>query len=476
MRPAGRLLVTAGMLLAAALPAAADEDGETFTVALTGKYPPFSFYDASGELAGFDVDISREIARRLDRPLEIIPTEWDGILAGLLTGKYDAIIGSMAVTPERAERVHFSMPYYVSGAQLFVHTESADEIKGIEDCAGRGVGVGLGETYEHYLEKYHGEVDVVTYKSTVDIFQDVENKRIVGFVTDKLVGAWQTKKADKPFVAAGDLLYTERMAIPVTKDRTELLRRINAALAEMESDGTRERLFETWFGLAAGAAEAEAEGMPASVIARKLAKGFAVTLTIAVASIGLGFALAIPGGLLLNRGRGPAYVVTRTVVDFIRGTPVLIQLFFVYFGGPQVGLSLSPIASAIVTLSINAAAYMSEVVRSGLMSVDRGQKLAGRALGLSQLEVFVLVVWPQAFRIAMPPLVNSIVALTKDTALVSVISVAEVVRQAQSIISVTFNPIKYYLIVAVMFFVVTWPLMKLAGRLEARIKQKGFAQ
>jgi polar amino acid transport system permease protein len=131
--------------------------------------------------------------------------------------------------------------------------------------------------------------------------------------------------------------------------------------------------------------------------------------------------------------------------------------------------------AAIITLSINAAAYMSEVVRSGLMSVDRGQALAARSLGFTKLQAFTLIIWPQAFRIAMPPLMNSVVSLLKDTALISVISVAEVIREAQSIISVTFDPVKYYLIVAVMFFVVTFPLMKLAGKLERDMRKKGFA-
>jgi ABC-type amino acid transport system permease subunit len=167
--------------------------------------------------------------------------------------------------------------------------------------------------------------------------------------------------------------------------------------------------------------------------------------------------------------------VLRAFNDFIRGTPVLIQLFFVYFGSGQIGLNLSPITAAVVTLTINASAYMAEVVRSGLMSVDPGQSLAARALGLTRVQTFTSVVWPQAFRIAMPPLMNSVVALLKDTALISVISVGEVVREAQAIISVTFNPMKYYLIVAVMFFIVAFPLMKLADRLERTIRRRGFA-
>jgi His/Glu/Gln/Arg/opine family amino acid ABC transporter permease subunit len=211
------------------------------------------------------------------------------------------------------------------------------------------------------------------------------------------------------------------------------------------------------------------------VVVRMLAKGFAVTLLAAVVSIVVGFLLSVPTGVLLNRTSGAAKNLARLAVDFLRGTPVLVQLYFVHYA-VMMPLGALPITSAIFTLSINAAAYMSEVVRSGLMSVDPGQQYAGRALGLSRWQVFRLVVWPQAFRIALPPLMNSIVALIKDTALISVIGVAEVVRNARTLQSMTFKPGRYYLIVAVMFFCVTFPLMKLAGWLEKRIREKGFAR
>jgi polar amino acid transport system permease protein len=215
--------------------------------------------------------------------------------------------------------------------------------------------------------------------------------------------------------------------------------------------------------------------MATDVIAWKLARGFGVTLLVAALSIAIGLVIAIPVGVLLNRRRGILYYTLRSIDDFIRAPPLLIQLFFVYFGAPQIGIKLEPIQAAVVALGINAAAYMAEVVRAGLMAVPPGQQLAGRALGLTPLQVFRLVVWPQAFRVSLPPLMNSIVALAKDTALISVIAVGEVIREAQSIISVTYNPLKYYFIAAAMFFVVTFPLMKLADRLEQRMAARGFS-
>ncbi|MFW6198448.1 MAG: ABC transporter substrate-binding protein/permease, partial [Acidobacteriota bacterium] len=434
---------------------------------------PFSFYGSDGELIGFDVDVARAIGERIGRPVRFVATEWDGILAGLLARKYDAIIGSMAITPERAAQVSFSDPYYVSGPQIFVHEEDADAIDGIQDLAGEPVGVGLGETYEHYLREEHPEVEVVTYRSTVDIFQDMLNERIDGFLTDRLVGLYQIEDGGLPFEPVGEPLYEERIGIPVRPGAGTLLTDINRALAAMKQDGELEELRNDWFGEESRRSPTS-RGMTTGTIARKLLRGFGITLMVAAASVLIGGLAAIPFGVVLNQRGTLLYYPFRWFNDFIRATPVLIQLFFVYFGAPQVGLTLSPIQAAILTLSVSAAAYMAEVVRSGLMSVPEGQRLAARALGLTKLQTFRFVVWPQAFRIAIPPLMNSVVALTKDTALISVISVAEVIREAQSIISVTYDPMRYYFIAAAMFFVVTFPLMKLADRLERRIAARGY--
>ncbi len=469
----GRWLLCLLLLASAALPAA-----EEFKVALTGAYPPFSMYDAQGELAGFDVDVARAIAERLERPLTLVATSWDGIIAGLQAGHYDAIIGSMAIKPEREKKVDFSDPYYISGAQLFVHEDLKGEIGGIEDCNGRRLGVVLGESFEAYLREHHPEIEAVAYKSTVDIFADVRGGRLAGFISDRLLGVYQIEQADQPFIAAGPLLYEEHMAIPVRQGEDELLAAIDRALADMRADGTLDELFDKWFDLSLIQEDA-GPTISAATVARLLGKGFALTLFIALSSIVCGFLLAIPGGIVLNARDNPLHWLARTVDDFIRGTPVLIQLFFVYFAlgqylNQECGINLPPLVAAILTLSINAAAYMAEVVRSGLMAVPAGQREAARALGLNRFQTFRHVVWPQAFRIAIPPLMNSIVALIKDTALVSLITVPEVIQQAQRIIAINFDPSLYYLIVAVMFFAVTFPLMKAAGMLEQHIRKRGF--
>ncbi len=459
---------------------------EPLRVALTGTFPPMSFVAPDGRLDGFDVGVAMALGHELDREVEFVTTEWDGILAGLLARRYDAIVGSMAITPERSRAVTFTAPYYISGPQVFVPRSNPLGVTGLEDLEGRRVGVGLGETYEHYLRRNHPEIVTVPYKRTVDIFQDMTNGRLDAFLTDRLVGRYQVTAAKLDFVAAGDLIYREEIAVAVHPDDAALAAELDQALAHLRREGELAALETRWFGPAeeavgtrsgrdpASSTEAESS-LPPGLVATRLVRGFGVTLLVAAGGIGVGLLLAIPLGVVLHQAPEPLRSGIRAANDFIRATPLLIQLFFVYFGAPQVGIGLSALQAAVFTLAIHGAAFMGETIRAGLLAVPRGQRMAARALGLRRVDIFRFVVWPQAFRVALPPLVGSVVALIKDTALVSVISVSEVVREAQSIISVTYDPMLYYAITAGLFFAVTFPLMKLATRLEARIAARGYA-
>jgi arginine/lysine/histidine/glutamine transport system substrate-binding/permease protein len=450
-------------------------------VACSGKYPPFSFYDAQGELTGFDVDVSKAIAEAMGRDVEVITTEWSGIIAGLQAGRYDAIIGSMGITPEREQMVLFSEPYYISGAQLFVRSVDQDRYRSIEDMKGKSIGAGIGSTYQLYVEKEFPEISVRSYPSEQAIFEDMGAGRLDGFVTDRLVGMFNAKSAGQDFVPVGDLLYDERVAIPVTFANADLLVEINAALVEIEVNGTMQALRDKYFAL-----PQEPVVVPATVVLEKLGKGFLITIYASALAIGLGFLLAIPFGIGIKSAPQPFRTVLRLTNEFIRGTPFLVQLLFVYYALPKlvsqwtglegVAENFSPIQAGIVTLMINTSAYMAEVVRSGLIAVPAGQALAARALGMSKLQTFRYVIWPQAFRVMIPPLMNSVVASIKDTAMLSVISVAEVVTEAQKLISVTFDPMQYYLYVALLYFILSWPLMKAAQRLEENIRKKGYTE
>jgi ABC-type amino acid transport substrate-binding protein len=214
--------------------------------ALTGKYPPFSFIDANGKLLGFDVDIGDSLSKQIGVKPVPVTTAWDGIIGGLLAGKYDAIIGSLAITDERRKAVDFSESYYQSGAQLFVRKDSS--VKNIDEMDGKVIGITLGETYETWLREHKPNVVLKTYKGLPDILLDLQNKRIDGFVTDKIAGLLTVRDRQLDAKPAGELLYPEKMGIAVRKDSPQLKAAIDAALAEIGKDGTYKSISEKWLG------------------------------------------------------------------------------------------------------------------------------------------------------------------------------------------------------------------------------------
>lgn len=170
-----RLLAVTALVVAIGASLAMADEPDTMRFAMSGRYPPFSFVGDTGEVIGFDVDVAEAIARELGKDVDIVTTEWDGILTGLLGGRYHAIIGSMSITPARARQVTFSEPYYHSGAQLFIHADRQDEIKGIKDCDGKRIAAVVGETYEHFLRENDPSGKICTQDDTYVIFRELNS-------------------------------------------------------------------------------------------------------------------------------------------------------------------------------------------------------------------------------------------------------------------------------------------------------------
>ena len=197
-----------------------------------------------------------------------------------------------------------------------------------------------------------------------------------------------------------------------------------------------------------------------------LLKGAAYTVELSlggmVFGLGLGFGIALMRLSKRKLLRG----IARTYVSFIRGTPLLVQLFVIYYGLPQFGVSLDPIPSALIGLSLNVAGYTGEILRAAIASIDKGQWEAARALGLSWSQTMRLVIMPQAARVALPPLGNSFISLVKDTSLAATIQVPELFRQAQLITARTFQIFTMYLTAAILYWIISTALAALQERLE----------
>jgi cystine transport system permease protein len=200
-----------------------------------------------------------------------------------------------------------------------------------------------------------------------------------------------------------------------------------------------------------------------------LVQGLLITLLLGLTSFALGAVVGL--GLALARISTNAWLRMLAVgyVSVFRGTPMLVQILLIYFGLPQIGITLEPIPSAILALSLNAASYLSENFRSGILGVERGQREAASAIGMTYIQALRRIILPQALRIATPTVGNRFIALMKDTSLASVVTVVELTRVAERVGSATFRYIEMFVIVALVYWFINTVLSVGQETLERRM-------
>ena len=185
-----------------------------------------------------------------------------------------------------------------------------------------------------------------------------------------------------------------------------------------------------------------------------LLAGAGVTIEITAIAVGLGFIFGLITSVCRLSGVKILQVIAVCYVNIIRGTPMLVQIFLIYFALPMViGERINPFVAAVAACSINSGAYVSEIFRAGIQSVDKGQMEAGRSLGLSWMQTMRYVILPQAFKHVIPPLGNEFISMTKETSLVSVIGFEELTRRGQLIIAKTYGSFEIWLTVAAIYLV-----------------------
>ncbi|ERS86501.1 MULTISPECIES: amino acid ABC transporter permease [Halomonas] len=200
-----------------------------------------------------------------------------------------------------------------------------------------------------------------------------------------------------------------------------------------------------------------------------LLPGVPWTLLISFGGLAIGFVIGIIFGLMRISSLIWLRLPAVFYIEVFRGTPILVQVLFIFYGLPQIlGGPINALTAGIAAIAVNSGAYISEVVRGGVQSIERGQREASLSLGLSRTQAFRYVIWPQAFRRMIPPLGNQAIISIKDTSLFSVIGVGELVRQGQIYIATTFTAMEVYLMVAVLYLAITWTLSIVLRQLERR--------
>jgi polar amino acid transport system substrate-binding protein len=444
---------------------------------------PFVEADAAdpAKVRGFDVEIAGMIANDLGRTPRFVQVAWASIEASVERGDFAVGLSGVEDRPDLEARHAVSIPYYEFYEVLAVRPGDAARYRTLRDLAGRRVAT-LGSTGAYGIllaARDSFGVVPISYDDDVHPYADLVAGRVDAVLLDDII-AERSLRRSGGFVIQPEPVATGHYVAVLARRDSALRDSVNAILRARMRDGSLEKSFRAWNVwndtaaryIAAASAAGPAAG-PASVQSTRSAAAYlpsllrAALVTLALSVLAMALAVAAGAGIAAGRVYGSALVrgALATYVEVVRGTPVLLQLFVLYYGLSSV-VRLPAFLAAVLGLGLNYAAYESEIYRGALQAIPRSQLEAGRTLGLSEWQIFRLVRAPQALRLALAPMTNDFVALLKDSSLVSVITVVELTKQTAIYATNIGSWVVPGALCALVYLAFSLPLARFARRLE----------
>jgi L-cystine transport system substrate-binding protein/L-cystine transport system permease protein len=481
-RPLLAVLLLAALLLTACGSSGGGGDNPVkqsgvLRVGTEGVYSPFSYHDpATGELTGYDVDVARAVAEKLGVRAEFIETPWDSIFAALEANRFDVVGNEVTITPERQAKYDLSEPYSV-GEGVIVTRVNDNSITSLADLKGKVAAENATSNWSDIARKAGARVESV--EGFTQAITLLNQGRVDVVVNDSIaVYAYLAETNDKSVKIAGNVGEKSEQGFAARKN-SGLLPDLNKAIDELKADGTLAKISQKYLKANASGAPAAAE-QPQVRSAWQLildnlwplAKA-AITKTIPLTVISFVIGLVIALAVALARLSSNIVLtnLARFYISIIRGTPLLVQLFIVFFALPEFGVKIDPFPAAVIAFSLNVGGYAAEIIRSAIQSIPKGQWEAAETIGLNYAGALRRIILPQATRVAVPPLSNTLISLVKDTSLASTILVTELLRQAQIIAAPTFEFFALYGTAAVYYWVICLVLSFGQGRFERRLER-----
>ena len=433
---------------------------------------------------GMDVEIANAVARGLGRQSQFVQVGWSSIESSVERGDFDIGLSGMEDRPELRERHATTIPYFEFREVLAVRPGDSARFRTPADLGGHRVAT-LGSTLAYQIlldaQRTHGLIPV-SYDDDVHPYADLVAGRVDAVLLDHIIAERSLHRSGGFVIQPQPVALGHYVGVLALRD--SLLRdSINSVLRARMRDGTVERILRTWNVWDEGQARYLASVVatdtsrrataPATGVAKlgayvpALLRAAVVTLVLSCLSMALAVACGI--GIAAGRVYGPTWLrgALATYVEVMRGTPLLLQLFVIYYGLSGV-VRLPAFAAAVLGLGLNYAAYESEIYRGALQAISRTQLEAARTLGLSESQILRLVRGPQALRLALAPMTNDFVALLKDSSLVSVITVVELTKQAAIYATNVGSWVVPGLLCALIYLAMSLPLSRFARRLERR--------
>jgi cystine transport system permease protein len=446
-------------------------------VGTEGVYSPFSYHDpATGQLVGYDVDVARAVAEKLGVKVEFVETPWDSIFAALEANRFDVVANEVTINAERKQKYDLSEPYSV-GEGVIVTRANDNSIKTLDDLKGKVAAESATSNWSDVARKAGARVETV--EGFTQAIKLLNQGRVDATINDSIaVYAYLAETGDTTVKIAGSVGEKSEQGFAARKN-SGMLPDLNKALDQLRDDGTLADTSQKYLKAnASGAPAAGTQAKPKSTwdlileSLGPLAKA-AITKTIPLTVISFVIGLVIALAVALARLSSNLVLtnVARFYISIIRGTPLLVQLFIVFYALPELGVKIDPFPAAVIAFSLNVGGYAAEIIRSAIQSIPKGQWEAAETIGLNYVGALRRIVLPQATRVAVPPLSNTLISLVKDTSLASTILVTELLRQAQVIAAPTFEFFALYGTAAVYYWVICLVLSFGQSRVERRLER-----
>jgi polar amino acid transport system substrate-binding protein len=441
--------------------------------------------DDPNKLVGFDVEIAELIAQRLGRTPQFLQVQFTSLDQSARRGDFDIGLSGIEDIPARRQSLAASIPYYEFREVLTVREADRDRYRTLADLTGRRVAT-LGGTIAYDLllaaERTHG-ITAVSYDDDVHPYSDLALGRVDGVVLDHVL-ADRAMRRNAGLHTHPDALAVGHYIIITAPENTALRDQVDEILKTAMRDGTLERIFRKWniwnddqprlfaraLQMQSGQSPDQAAPSTMELTGRYVPALFrAAVLTLVLSCAAMALAVALGMAIAIGRIYGDPItrLVLTTYVEVMRGTPLLLQLFVIYYGLAAV-IRLPAFVAALIGLGLNYAAFESEIYRSALEAVPRGQLDAARILGFTRLQTLRLIRAPQAFRLALAPMTNDFVALLKDSSLVSMLTVVELTKQTQIFATNIGSWVIPGILCAALYLAMSLPLGYVARRLEER--------
>ncbi|WP_040537559.1 ABC transporter substrate-binding protein/permease [Lentilactobacillus parafarraginis] len=443
-------------------------------MATSPDYPPYEFQvnkNGKSQIVGMDIDVAKKVAKDLHVKLVIKSMNFDSLLVAIQTGKADMAIGGINPTAERRQSVDFSKIYYSGGQSFLINSKDVNKYKSVKNLRGATIGAQTGTLQYGLAKKRIPNSTVKGMDKSTDLVLALKTNKIDALGIEKpSAEAYVKNDPTLKMIPSGYHLNKNDVgaAIAFKKGSTSLVNAVNKSIDQIK----KQDLTSKYLASAGKYMKVNTVNTSMWHYWSYFAKGVEYTILISLISTLFGVIIGVVLALMRFTKQKWLRGLAISYTEFIRGTPLMVQVMFVYFGIGVV-INIPALLSGIIAVSLNSGAYVAEIIRGGINSVEKGQTEAAESLGLTKSDMMRYVVLPQAFKNIWPALGNEFISLIKESSIVSIIGVTDLIYQLNIVRADTYRGVIPIFVAMVLYFVMTFLLTRLLNYYEGKMKHAG---